>query len=170
VWQAIDDMALPVLINPTSPPAVEHLILAKYHLSWSVGFPFDTTLAIATLVLDGFFNRYRKLSIIGSHGGGSFPFLLGRLDAGFEYFPTSKENIDAPASQQIDNLYVDSIVYNPATLDFTLSVIGNDKVLFGSDYPHLCGDMVRARQNIAHLDSSVRAGVEESNARTLFRL
>ena len=170
VWAAIDEMALPVLVHPTSPPAIEHLNLEKYHLSWSVGFPFDTTLALATLVLDGFFERYQRLSIIGSHGGGAFPYLLGRLDAGFDYFPTSRERIAAPASRHIRNLYLDSIVYDASTLDFAISVFGREKVLFGSDYPHLCGDMAQARAGIDHLEPAVRRGVESENARKLFRL
>ncbi|MGO2110702.1 MAG: amidohydrolase family protein [Pseudoclavibacter sp.] len=170
VWEAINDRGLPVLVHPTTPPAVERLNLDKYHLSWSVGFVFDTTLALSTLILDGFFERYRNLSIIGSHGGGALPYILGRLDQGFTAFETSREKISAPASQQIANLYIDSIVYDSTTLDFAAGVIGADKVLFGSDYPHLCGDMKQARANISKLDSVTKAKVESGNAQKLFHL
>lgn len=170
VWEAIDKKGLPVLVHPTNPPSVEDLNLGKYHLSWSVGFPFDTTLALATMVLDGFFDRYKNLKIIGSHGGGTFPYLMGRLDAGFEYFPTSKEKIDSPASNHIDNLYIDSILYSQGALDYAISVVNPDHVLFGTDYPHLCGDMVGAKRTIDHLGSEVQDKIKFGNAQRIFSL
>jgi aminocarboxymuconate-semialdehyde decarboxylase len=56
VWAAIDDRSLPVLVHPTTPPGVEAMDMTRYHLSWSVGFTFDTTLALARMILDGFFD------------------------------------------------------------------------------------------------------------------
>lgn len=83
VWAAIDQRGLPVLVHPTTPPATEQLELGRYHLAWSVGFAFDTTLALSRMPLDGFFDRYPNVKVIGAHAGGTLPFLLPRLDQGF---------------------------------------------------------------------------------------
>src|SRR5262249_51393259 len=84
IWAAIDRLALPVLVHPTDPPGVDQLDMRSYDLTWSVGFIFDTTLAIGRMILDGFFDRYRRLKIIASHGGAALPYLVGRFDRGYE--------------------------------------------------------------------------------------
>ena len=69
IWQAIDDKGLPVLLHPTDPPGADVLDMGEFDLSWSVGFMFDTTLAITRMMFHGFFDKYPKLKLIASHGG-----------------------------------------------------------------------------------------------------
>ena len=92
VWRAIDQRELPVLLHPAVPPAVDRLNMGRYHLVWNVGFIFDTTLALSTMILNGFFDRYPRLKIIGAHAGGSLPFTLSRLDQGFRSFDPVRED------------------------------------------------------------------------------
>ena len=46
IWAEIDRRALPVLVHPGEPPGADLMDMGSYDLSWSVGFMFDTTLAI----------------------------------------------------------------------------------------------------------------------------
>jgi len=50
VWRSIDERGLPVLLHPAVPPAVDQLNMSRYHLVWNVGFIFDTTLALSTMI------------------------------------------------------------------------------------------------------------------------
>ncbi|HEX9439334.1 MAG TPA: amidohydrolase family protein, partial [Roseiflexaceae bacterium] len=84
IWQAIDDLALPVLVHPTAPPGTPEMDLRAYNLIASIGFIFDTSLSIARMMFDGFFERYPNLKIIASHAGGALPYLVGRLDQCFD--------------------------------------------------------------------------------------
>src|SRR5262249_34917859 len=52
IWAEIDRRALPVLVHPGEPPGADLLDMGKYDLSWSVGFMFDTTLAVTRMVFD----------------------------------------------------------------------------------------------------------------------
>jgi aminocarboxymuconate-semialdehyde decarboxylase len=168
VWEAIDARGLPVLVHPTTPPGVEQMDLDKYHMAWSIGFPADTTIALARLILDGFFDRYAHVKIIGSHAGGTLPFLIARLDAGFDYFPSSREKIAKSPRQYLDRIWVDTITYSPRALEFTVAEFGVDHVLLGSDYPHKCGKMEEALQLVATLPSDQAELVRHENARALF--
>ena len=100
IWAEIDRRALPVLVHPTDPPGVDLMDMTKFDLSWSVGFMFDTTLAITRMIFEGFFDQYPNLKIIASHGGGTLPYLVGRFEKGDEV-----ELPSAPADEaQADGL------------------------------------------------------------------
>ncbi len=164
IWQAIDDVQLPVLVHPTAPPGSELMSLSSYHLAFTVGFTFDTTLALARMIMDGFLDRYPNLKIIGGHAGGYLPFLIGRLDKGFECFAQCRQNIDRPPSTYLKQLYVDAIVYDPRALAFTIDVIGADHVLFGSDYPHKNGRMEDIKAFVQTLPRKSAALISHENA------
>ena len=84
IWAAIDKRALPVLVHPTDPPGVDMMDMTKFDLSWSVGFMFDTTLAITRMIFEGFFDQYPNMKVIAAHGGGTLPYLVGRFEKGDE--------------------------------------------------------------------------------------
>lgn len=170
VWEAIDARSLPVLLHPATPPGLEVLDIDRYHLVWSVGFPMDTTLALARMLMDGFFERYERLKLIGSHAAGCLPFLLGRLDAGPRYFAAARERLDVAPSSFASRLYADSITYSPAALRLTVDTFGPDNVLYGSDYPHQCGRMDEALELVDTLTPSERARTRGENAARLFAL
>ena len=50
-------------------------------LGWTVAMPAETQLSLNRMILGGAFDRLpRDLRICFAHGGGSFTFLLGRLE------------------------------------------------------------------------------------------
>jgi aminocarboxymuconate-semialdehyde decarboxylase len=168
IWGEIDRLGLPVLVHPTTPPGLDAMSMADYHLVWSTGFTFDTSLALARMIMDGFFDRYHKLTIIGAHAGGYLPFLISRLDKGFESFPQCRARIDRKPGSYLPQIYVDCIVYDKRTLDFTVDVFGAQNVLFGSDYPHKNGQMEEISDLVATLPAADRELVASKNAAALF--
>src|SRR6266851_6258145 len=69
IWREIDRRGLPVLVHPTAPAGTKELDVASYNLVASVGFMFDTSLAVSRMIFDGFFDRYPNLKLIAAHGG-----------------------------------------------------------------------------------------------------
>jgi aminocarboxymuconate-semialdehyde decarboxylase len=170
IWAEIDELALPVLVHPTTPPGLDAMSMADYHLVWSTGFTFDTSLALARMIMDEFFDRYRQLTIIGAHAGGYLPFLISRLDKGFESFPQCQARIDRKPSTYLSQIYVDSIVYDKRTLDFTVEVFGARNTLFGTDYPHKNGQMEEIAGLVGSLPGPDRELIESKNATELLGL
>lgn len=168
IWKAINDRKLPVLVHPASPVGVQQMDMNQYHLVWSVGFTFDTTLALSRMIMDGFFDRYPDLKIIGGHAGGYLPFVMSRLDQGYRSFESCRQKINRLPSSYLNQIYVDSIVYSPENMAMTVAVMGEDNVLYGSDYPHKNGDM----KEIVDLVKTLPAGQSEkvlgSNAEKIF--
>ncbi|MDP6069143.1 MAG: amidohydrolase family protein [Alphaproteobacteria bacterium] len=170
IWQAIDDRALPVLVHPAAPPGVGAMDMFSYNLVASVGFTFDTTLAVSRMIFDGFFERYQKLRIIACHGGGYLPYLAGRLDICYDNMPSTREHIDRAPSTYLPQLYYDSVVFSQGALELCLNVAGSENVLYGSDYPHNIGDMRGCLLRVDSLPADSRFKVRGRNAERVFGL
>jgi len=168
VWQAIDDAALPVLIHPTAPPGVAEMQMTEFQLTASIGFTFDTTLAVSRMLYDGFFDRYTKLKIIASHGGGALPYLIGRLDQCFHNIPACRSKTQSSPSSYMGRLYADTVVFTTQALDACLEVFGDDNVLFGTDYPHTIGDPRGCMKRVNALLGARREKVRGRNAQRIF--
>ena len=105
IWKAIDDAGLPVLVHPGAPPGSSALGMQEFHLSASLGFTFDTSLAVSRMILNGFFERYSKLKIIAAHAGGALPFLAGRLDVCWENIPAARAKTTEKPSNYLRQVY-----------------------------------------------------------------
>ena len=137
-------------IPPTCPASIRWTC-SKYDLSWSVGFIADTTLAFTRIIFDGFLDLYPNLKLIASHGGGALPYLVGRFDKGDEVEIPSRRRIKARPSEYLKRIWYDCITYNPAALRFLIRVVGADRVMFGTDYPHQVHDMKGSMANTGPL-------------------
>ena len=114
-----------MLVHPTAPPGTAELDVMRYNLIASVGFMFDTSLAVARMIFDGFFDRYPSLKLIASHGGGALPYIAGparhllRQHAG-----VPGENFRASRATYLKRIYYDSVVFQQESLELALKVGG----------------------------------------------
>lgn len=170
IWAEIDRRGLPVLVHPTAPPGTAELGLHEFQLTAPIGFTFDTSLAIARCIYDGFFDRFPNLKMIASHGGGALPYLIGRLDICWDNIPAARARTAEPPRNYMRRIYVDSVVFRQDALDMAVSVCGTDNVLYGSDYPHTIGDMAGCLSRVDALPGDVREKVRGLNAQRIFKL
>ncbi len=170
IWDEINRRGLPVLLHPTAPPGAGEMDLVNYNLTASMGFMFDTSLAVSRMIFDGFFDRYTDLKIIAGHGGGFLPYQAGRLDMCYRNMPPCREKISRPPSTYLSQIYYDSVIFTQGALDLCVNVGGADNVLYGSDYPHNIGDMSGCLGRVDSLPASVRQRVRGDNAIRIFGL
>ena len=171
IWDKIDELGVPVLVHPTAPKGSAEMDLDEYGLVPPIGFMFDTTLAISRMVLDGFFDRYQKLKIIASHGGATLPYLAGRLDRCHEMIPDCAEKIKNKPSEYLrEYVYYDGVVFTQAALQLCIDQMGEDKVMYGSDYPHNIGDMAGCLGRVNALKGPVKDKVRAQNQMRIFNI
>lgn len=170
VWAEVDRLALPVLVHPTTPPGSDALGLDEFVLTPSVGFMFDTSVAISRMIYSGFLDRYPNLTIIASHAGGALPYLVGRLDQCFTRLADGRKAISVKPSEYMRRIAYDAVTYHVDALKMCLDVGGDDKVMYGSDYPHKIGDMEGCLERVDMLPPERRRKVRGENARRLFRI
>ena len=170
IWKAIDDKALPVLVHPTDPPGVDAMDMTKFDLSWSVGFMFDTTLAITRMIFEGFFDQYPNMKIIASHGGGTLPYLVGRFEKGDEVELPQRRQMKRKPTDYLRHIYYDNITYNLNTMKYLVSVVGEEHVMLGTDWPHWVHDTAGALAHTAQLPASQMRAIRGTNALRVFGL
>jgi aminocarboxymuconate-semialdehyde decarboxylase len=114
---------------------------ARWMMAWTVSMPAETQLSIVALILGGAFDRLPKsLRICFAHGGGSFAFLLGRLENAWKNRDLARGKSAQPPGHYLDRFYVDSAVFDPRALRLLVEVMGEDRVVLGSDYPFPLGE------------------------------
>lgn len=170
IWKALDDRALPVFIHPTAPPGIGEMGMNEFNLTPPLGFTFDTSLAIARMVLDGFFDRHPNLKVIAGHGAGTIPYLAGRMDFCWQNHPAAREKLRRPPTEVLRQVYCDSVLFRQDALELAVNVFGPDNVMYGSDYPHQIGDMVGCLQRVDALPGETRHKVRGRNVQRLFKL
>ena len=168
IWEAIDAKGLPVLVHPTAPPGVAEMDMSRFQLTASIGFTFDTTLAVARMIYDGFLERYQKLRIIAAHGGGTLPYLVSRMDQCFDNIPACREKIAARPSEYLSRFYVDAVLFSHEALALTRQVMGDHNILYGSDYPHTIGDLPGTMRRVGELPPVARNLIRGGNAQRIF--
>lgn len=138
--QHCGDAGVPVFVHPWDLPSSERL--DRWMGQWLVGMPAETHLSVLALVLGGAFDRLPAgLRIAFAHGGGSFPFWVGRADNAWHGRPDAvRGSSSAPPSSYLDRFSVDSVVFADPSLRLLVDVMGADRVLMGSDYPYPLGE------------------------------
>ena len=121
--------------------------MPKYWLPWLVGMPAETSLAICSMIFGGVFERFPKLRVAFAHGGGAFPFTIGRIEHAFHVRPdlVATENTANPRKYLANGatparFYVDSLVHDADALMLLLKLFGSERVVLGSDYPFPLGE------------------------------
>ena len=115
--------------------------LEDWMLQWTVAMPAETQLSLNRMILGGAFDRLpADLRICFAHGGGSFTFLLGRLENAWHRREAVRGLSTAPPSAYLDRFDVDSAVYDERALRYLVDVMGTDSVLLGTDYPFPLGE------------------------------
>jgi aminocarboxymuconate-semialdehyde decarboxylase len=136
-----------VLVHPWDMLAPQRM--PKYMMPWTVGMPAETQLGIVAMILGGAFDKLPpKLRICFAHGGGSFAFLLGRLENAWRHHPVAQGVCELPPTQYLNRFYVDSAVFDERALRFLVETMGAERVMLGSDYPfplgeHRIGSLIR---------------------------
>ncbi len=170
IWKAIDTRGLPVLIHPTAPPATGELDIRKYNMIAQIGFMFDTSLAVARLIYDGFLQKYPNVKFIAAHAGATLPYLVGRMDICYDNMVAVRENVTERPSELLREIYYDSVTFQLDSLKLCVEVGGSDKVMYGSDYPHNIGDMRGCLTRVDALPYETRKAVRGKNAERIFKL
>jgi predicted TIM-barrel fold metal-dependent hydrolase len=143
---------LPIWIHPTGEaviPDYPNEDRSKYEINWSLGWPYQTSLAMARLVYSGVFEKYPNLNFITHHLGAMIPFFAHRLCAGRRE-PTKKS-----CNEQFKMFYADTAVFaDTLTLQCGYAYFGAERTVFATDAPYGGPEAFnRAEQTLAALES-----------------
>jgi len=157
--------------RPLGDRAFDPFWKAAAELGAPVGYPFETTLAAASLILGGTLDRFPTLDVVLVHGGGFLPYHVGRFDRGHATRPEARADGAALPSGYLRRFHYDTLVQFPPALAYLVKVVGEDRVLLGSDHPFWLNDPAPTRiVREAGLPPSAQAAILGDNAARLFGL
>lgn len=138
-FEAAADLGAAIMVHPWDMMGFD--TMPKYWMPWLVGMPAEQSRAACSLIFGGVLERLPKLRVMMAHGGGSFPFTIGRIEHGFRMRPdlVAVDNARNPR-EYFKQLYFDSCVHDPQALTYLLDVVGHDRVMLGTDYPFPLGE------------------------------
>jgi len=138
-YKAAEQLSCALFVHPWK--MMGEAQMPHYWLPWLVGMPAETSRAICSIIFGGVLEQFPKLRIAFAHGGGSFPFTLGRIVHGFNARPdlVAVDNGVNPRNY-IGKFWVDSLVHDKKSMEFLIDIIGEDNICLGSDYPFPLGE------------------------------
>ncbi len=168
-WRQAEALALPVLIHPVLVGPAPRA--AKFGLAQVAQYTFDTTLGVGSLLMSGVLDRFPRLALVLSHGGGAYPYLAGRFDIMHRRMDRAAQGDVAARtpSAYASQMVYDSIVHAPKALRFLIDLVGLDNVVLGTDYSFPPADMEPlASLRAAGLSPAETAAIADANPRRVF--
>jgi 6-methylsalicylate decarboxylase len=152
-----------------------HPLIASCCSNLSVGaipavieVPHDTTRTVVSLLISGTFTRLRDIRWLFSHGGGTIPFLAGRI-AAFYDAKARGPNGFAPDGVEAEfrRLYYDTAnVTDPAAMAALSKLVPFSQITYGTDYPYFALNQI---DNLRQLNLSAEdlEAISSGNAERL---
>ena len=169
VWAACVDLDVPAFLHP-APEGIDQPRRderrERFDVDLWLGFAYEETLAVASLVLGGVLDRHPRLDVCVSHGGGATAWLAERLEHAARTRPWGPEGLRAPGAvaARLGRLWWDAHVGGPRALAALVAAFGTDRLVAGTN---LAGWDQTADPSWG---DAALAALMDDNARRLLRL
>ena len=189
LFEMMSQFDLPIWLHPARGAAFPDYLSeqkSKYEIWWTLGWPYETSAAMARIVFAGYFDQFPNLKIITHHMGGMIPYFEGRVGPGWDQLGsrTSDEDYTVILKQlkkrpldYFKMFLADTALFGSlAATKCGLEFFGIENTLFASDCPF---DPEKGpgyiRETIRVIDAlpisePERKQIYEGNARRLLRL
>ncbi len=177
IWAKLEELDMPLYLHVGNPESDQIRMYEGYNEllgnTWNWGVTGGTH--ALRMVFGGVFERHPGAKLILGHMGEHLPYLLGRLDEGYEHRAVWKKGrITCPPSHYIkSNIYITtSGGFNPEAVACAVMGMGVEHILFASDYPHfpLETSMAQLDKCASFLSPKEMALIYGGNAERLFKL
>jgi len=136
-----------IWLHPTRPPTMPDYLgedASQYALWFSIGWPYDTSLAMARLVFSGVLERYPNLTVIAHLAGGMVPHFAPRLAVPLQRLAvplrasgsdgSGRTPLTKPPLEYFHRFYGDTVTRgNAPALRTAVDFFGPDHMHFGTD-------------------------------------
>jgi uncharacterized protein len=167
-WDTAADLGTPVYIHPRDPAGfADRSYEAEYRLAHTVGWPYETELALMRIVFSGMMERYPSLVIVSHHLGGGLPFFMGRIMETYADSPEAGGLVCYERCKDFSRIYYDTAVGgSAAAVRCAYDVFGAGQLVFATDAPFGTDG---GEQRLAEYPGVIRSlGLTEDENRKIF--
>ncbi|BGP00546.1 hypothetical protein NBRC10513v2_006350 [Rhodotorula toruloides] len=149
IYAAIAEAGLVVFVHPHY--GIENAFGEQdngHALALGLGFPFETTIAIARLILSGVLDRHPTLKLLLAHSAGALPALSSRLSSCIVHDPHVKDRLQNDFRYYLGQLWYDAVTYGPEELALVERVVSRANNYEGTDDQLAFVDRVNGRADL----------------------
>jgi len=169
-FEACEALDMAVFVHALRPTGMDRLI-GPAPLQQVLAYPTDVGLAAASVLTSNLILRRPRLRMAFSHGGGTLPMLLPRLEQAMSVFPALRESVQQSPTAQARKFFYDTLVFDETTLKHLLHCYGDSQLMIGTDYPfNFHDDQPVTRLEAAVLEPGGLQRMVEGNARRFLGL
>lgn len=173
VWNELSESGLPIFVHPHYAVAIDQLGGFGTILPLGIGFPVETSIAVSRFILSGVLQRYSGIKMLVAHAGGVLPYLAARLDVSWRGDDEAQKHLAVLPSEALAGLWLDSVIYHRRGLNTAADLVGNKRLLFGTDHPFFKdspADIFATVGDTFSQDQAVLEAVANENAVSFFNL
>lgn len=177
VLSAAEAVDLPIYVHPGMP---ENPVSTAYYAGqWpsaiqflfsgpAFGWHAEAGIHVLRLILSGAFDRHPNLKILSGHWG---EFLAGWLDRLDEVIGWGDHLDRTPSEYYREHVWATpSGMYNQNQLNFIVSEIGAERIIYSEDFPYVIRDDVTEFLERAQLSDAQRHAIAHGNVESLLRI
>ena len=132
IYERAEGLGLPLFLTNLYPSGAERM--KDFFMINVLGNPQEAGYAAVSLVYGGVLDAFPKLEVYLPHAGGTFPWLVGRMDLAIEVSPELK-HMKKPASEYLRRFHYDLITHHPRIMRDLVDLVGVDRIVTGTDFP-----------------------------------
>jgi Predicted metal-dependent hydrolase of the TIM-barrel fold len=137
-YKTVVDLNVPLFLHPASTGGAEgpdDWRMGRYDMSIMLGYAYEETLAVATLIIGGVLDRHPDLDICISHGGGAMPYLIERFSEMSEFRDWAPEGVQKNGFvNELKRLWFDAHVHGEKSQKMLFDLIGEDRLVYGTNF------------------------------------
>ncbi|MDD5430197.1 MAG: amidohydrolase family protein [Candidatus Omnitrophica bacterium] len=167
-FEAVEKNNLPVFVHPQAINPIGFDRVKDPLLMPVLEYSFDSSMFMGLLMMEGILEKY-DVKFIFSSLGGVLPFLKDRLDRVYAMLRERKivKDLKSQPSKILKKVYVDTSGASLDSLKLAIDLFGEDKLLWGSDYP-VCGDVKNSLKLLEALGEKVKEKIAHKNFLNIF--
>lgn len=137
-YQTLVRYDVPLFLHPASSGGAElpdDWRMTRYDLTILLGYAYEETLAVATLVLGGVLDRHPQLDVCISHGGGAMPYLYQRFEKMSKFRAWAPPSVKEKGFKEaMKRLWFDAHVEGEASQEMLIDTIGTQQLVYGTNF------------------------------------
>jgi 2,3-dihydroxybenzoate decarboxylase len=176
ILEAIEARRAALYIHPRCPGPLHAAAYREDHLEFATwGYAAETGLHALRLITGGVFDQFPKLNVVLGHMGEGIPYWFYRIDDRIE-MEVKMGMRDRPFNRKPSEYFRDhfaittsGVNWNPP-LEYCVSVLGADKVMFAVDYPYQETFEAVDWMNAAPIPDEDKKKIFSANAERIFKI